>query len=500
MDNYLSQFKNLPRELRQAVSSEEKIKLLEEIEKKYNLKLIKLVVRVMIKDISWPEIEKFCQENFHLLPEKAAELKKDLAEKIFNEVLGYLNKQESRIQQVVSSSGKGIEAGIENKELGMVKGMVGMKKLEEQKEPELNIQKVKDDFERIKLTINQNISQDDLIRKIISELNLRFEDTNLEKRFENIVKSYFRDIRTVAQVEEVLKKAQKISGLGLSSDQTALIIRIIQEFKKQTTPSNKKYFVEREVGKEILEPRIQQVASSSRKIEETEKGGELPIKTQILQFLKEEGKEKTLVTKPPTLAETQKPTEIQKRFEGGTIKPFFQKIEKPLAIQPSQNKPQAFAKKESFFASSSAKSFGGQSKASEGKGESFSIPIKKPIYNDNLIRDVSNGRLKAIGPVEELASITLDDLNHWGGGEKTAKIVLDKINLLKEISLTKKAEAIRAWQKSPLYFLYLEIGQAALKNSQSISQTIEERKRNSQPTFELEDFEAVAGLNRKLRF
>ncbi len=50
-------------------------------------------------------------------------------------------------------------------------------------EPGLNKQQVREEFKRIKPTINQNISQDEFIKKIISQLSLRFEDENLEKRF-----------------------------------------------------------------------------------------------------------------------------------------------------------------------------------------------------------------------------------------------------------------------------------------------------------------------------
>lgn len=465
MDQYFQQFKNLPRELRQSVSSEEKVKTLEEIEKKFNLKLIKLIVRVMIKNVSWLEVEKFCQENFNLSAEKARELKADLKEKIFNEVLSYLEKvetskqrieeikkpiqvqQEPRKQQILSIN-RGEESVISKQPVQNLS--ISGEKLEEKKEQtslSLNTQKVSEDFQKIKTSINVNLSQDDLIKKIINQLNLYFEDDNLVKRFSNIIKNYLRDIRTEAQSEELLRHSKKTNGLEMTFDQAAMAIKIAQEFKRQTTPTSKEYFVKRETDKGDLQ------------------------KIEVEREEEQEDQKKV-------------DHEIKKRFENGTINPFFQKIIKPLEIQspkPSKQIPNKL------------------NESPEKIKEGFSISIRKPA-DSNLVRDVSNGRLKALGPVEELAEITLTDLKHWGGGVPTTKIILDKINLLKEISLTKKAEAIRAWQKSQLYGLYLEVGRVALQNNQSISQTIEERKKNNLPTMESDDFDAISELNKKLRF
>lgn len=471
MDQYFQQFKNLPRELRMAVSSDDKVRILEEIEKKYNLKLIKLVVRVMIKDISWLEMEKFCQENFNLSAERVGALKKDLTDKIFNEVLGYLHKTEKveKSKQIQPQEFKQQQAEIggvkkeEDQETLMVAKQTSnpqpLKPIVKNdiflpNKAEVDKQKVKEDFNKIKPSLNQNLNQDEVIKKIINQLNLNFNDFNLEKRFINIIKNYFRDIRNELQTEEVLSHSKKTNGLELSADQAALMIKIAQTFKKQNLSNSKKYFVEREAKKE-----------------------ELRLKVEDLGKKEEEKNNQNL--------SPQYDQELKKRFENGPINPFFQKIAEPIKIKS----PQKFNQITGPAVSSN----------NEKKSGGFSLTVKK-LSGNNLVQDVSAGRFKALGPVEELADITLADLQHWGGGVNTTKIVFDKINLLAEISLTKRVEAIRAWQRSPLYLLYLEIGRLAMQRNQSIFQIMEERQKNNLPTINQQDFEAIGELNKKLRF
>ncbi|MFN3302024.1 MAG: hypothetical protein ACK413_03300 [Patescibacteria group bacterium] len=365
MDDYLEKFKALPKELRDAVSSQEKIKVLETIEKKYNLKLVKLVVRLMIKDIKWQDLEKFLISDFRLSSEKAKELKKDLAEKIFNEVIDYLTKDlvEEKIS-VTSPSAKNLK---------------------------------------------------EVIKDIKEKLNLTFTDEILEKRFENIVNSYLKEIRNELQTEEILTRSKKIGGLEIPSQKAIEIVKILKEIYQKSQPSLKK---EVEIGNhpeiaKLIEPK--------------------PV------FLEKESKEEsqTEVSLPETKIEIKRPEE----------------------------KP---------------------------------IQIKEPTSDEKKVEDISF-QPRVFGPIEELSTMRLVDLQRWGG-KKTTEIILDKINLLGEESLTKKAQGIQAWQKSPLFKLYLEIGEEALEKKKTLKEIIDERKNQNRPTLEIDDWQAINELNEKLKF
>ena len=553
MDPFLQKFKNLSRELREAVSSEEKIKFLEEIEKKYNLKLTKLVVRVMIKDIAWPDLENFLGGNFNLSPEKAKELKKDLAGKIFNEVLGYLG-EDNRLKVSAQggsaadgkdlSEGRGQDLRLQVKDLSFEQKTAAT---ETQKQMEIDrnifqpevetkqaeIKKEKLDFKEIAqeaknilttitpLTSPPSSNLEKIIKEIKQKLNLVFEDEISEHRFENIIRSYFREVRNEVQTEETLRRAKKIGGLEFLLEKAALVIRIIKEFKNRIELGirNKELGINNQGEKETMKP---------QKIATTE--AQKPVLAEVSPFVKTSADKQPAVVKQietnknisqtnvgtkivgitplpaAKLAETKKPeaeklkeparadNEITKRFENGPIIPNFKKIEKPIDIKkPATAEAQKIPEPQKSLEIQRL-----QERPKENKR--ILIQIKQPISGEKLVEDINQGVRRAIGPVEELAEITPLDLQRWGGGENTTQIILDKINLLQEISLLKRAEGIHAWQRSSLLKLYLEIGREALEKRKSIQQLIREKENNHQPFLRIEDFEAINELNQKLRF
>lgn len=419
MNNFLEQFKKLPKELQEAVASEEKVKILEEIEKKYNLKLAKLMVRLMIKDILWSDLEKFCQENFKLSPEKASELKKDLSEKIFNKVMEYLEE----------------------------------------------IPKPKIQMPTIQPPLSLTKSLEEIVKEIKEKSGLTFADKTLEKRFENTCLNFLKEIRKDFETEEILTRSEKIGGLNLNPEKAKEIVNFLKEIK------DKSYKLEKEKFQEIKKP---EPAKEILKLEETVKPlaiEEMPIETEkpkeVILFKEEKKPEPDL--------------EIKKRFDGGTITPVFKRLEEPL---PSFSLKSQEEKKEET--------------KEEIKTEEIPVQIRRPISEEKLIEDVSP-KIKILGPVEELKEITLSDLKRWGG-KQTCQIVFNKISLLAEESLLKKAEGIKAWQQSPLYRLYLEIGEEALEKKKSVEEVIQERIKENKETISLKDFEEITELNRKLRF
>ncbi len=396
MNDFLDKFKFLPKEIKEAVDSEEKIKLLEEIEKKYNLKLAKLIVRVMIKDVAWSDLEKFLVTEFKLEPEKASELKKELEEKIFNEVLSYLSEEK-------------------------------VKDLREEKK------RVEEELvETMQPSVVKPTEIEEIIKKIKEKANLSFEDEILEKRFENTIISYLKEVRDEVQIEEILTRSKKIGGMELSVEKGAEILKILKEIRRN-----------------------------------------IPQAMRLIETKKPE------VEKKPIFDE-----EVKKKFEGGTIRPVLKELGKPT--------------EKKFLISN----FQFPKIKKEEKLEKGEIPvqIKRPISEEMIVEDISpKPKVKVLGPIEELKEISLIDLKRWGR-EETIRIIFDKINLIGEESLFKKAEAISSWQKSPLFKLYLEIGQEAMEKKKSLLEVIEEREREGLPTLEPSDWGAISELNKKLRF
>lgn len=119
--------------------------------------------------------------------------------------------------------------------------------------------------------------------------------------------------------------------------------------------------------------------------------------------------------------------------------------------------------------------------------ESFIAPAKTPV---NLT-----------GPVEELASMTLQNFRRLANGPaQQADKILAKIALLEKDSVTKKAQGIEAWRNSEVYRLYLDLGEESLKSAKNIAAIIQARQDSQQNTLSVEEFAAISDLNKNLRF
>ncbi|MDP2629860.1 MAG: hypothetical protein Q8P56_00460 [Candidatus Uhrbacteria bacterium] len=106
---------------------------------------------------------------------------------------------------------------------------------------------------------------------------------------------------------------------------------------------------------------------------------------------------------------------------------------------------------------------------------------------------------RLVGVVDEIRALTIKDFRRLSQDPKeAAKRIAQKIQALEKESLTKKAEAIKAWKESDVYALYLEIGQINL--GVDMNKLIEERKAAGKEYLTSEEFDALLDMNENLRF
>ena len=108
---------------------------------------------------------------------------------------------------------------------------------------------------------------------------------------------------------------------------------------------------------------------------------------------------------------------------------------------------------------------------------------------------------RVMGPLEEIKY--LDITNFRRLASEPAKIIekiKDKINLLGEAGYEKKFSGIKAWRQSPVYALYLEIGNLSISENKPIDVIIEEKKIRGEEYLTGAEFEAIMDLNKDLRF
>jgi|GEM_PF-6860206 len=102
---------------------------------------------------------------------------------------------------------------------------------------------------------------------------------------------------------------------------------------------------------------------------------------------------------------------------------------------------------------------------------------------------------KLVTPVDELQSLTLQDFRRLSKDPLTAiKKISDKLELLSQESLRKKAEGIEALKKSALYSDYSAIMSESVMKGVSYNQVIQEKK-----TLTEGEYQALMQLNKLLR-
>jgi len=274
---------------------------------------------------------------------------------------------------------------------------------------------------------------------IIQEFNLTFSDDIFRKRLIAIVNARLKDIRDFIETKEMLTRSEKVGGMGYEQD---LAEKVLKKIEEEATALH---------GHPL--PKVHDRPKPQK---------EEPIKPPVPEKIKPPG------TKQPA-AEPAKPKFSQ------APQPIVKKVPKPI---PAKQKPQQAPQ---------APSMPQVRRPDQSTGRPRMDDIKKPA--------------KVQGPVEEIGEMNLHDFRRLGENAKSRIDKLaEKISLLEEDSYAKKAEGIKAWKNSPLYKMYLEIGQESMAQNKPIQSLIQEKTQQNQPVISNEEFELITDFNKSLRF
>ena len=300
--------------------------------------------------------------------------------------------------------------------------------------------------ELVKTESQGKIDADSIVDQIIKDTGLILKEEVLKSRFKNIILSFIRNVRSSTEIVIALKRSSKIGGIGLEQEMIDKIMEILRKEDQQA----------------------QTVSLPTKKIIDTEKAQAL-MKSPVKGLLKIETKIRQPLVKKIKKVDTKK-EKITEDIEEA-IKRFQPKREEEKILE---TKP----------ASS----------------------IDSPVLNRNLVQpnkvmvESVSGHPRIYGPSDELRSISLIDWRRWGASQEAISKIKEKINLLAEDSLVKKAEGIKAWKESEVNKLYLELGEESINKGKSVEETIKERQKEGRKTLSEEEFNAVVELNQNLRF
>jgi len=168
MFDYLQKFNNLPRDLRNRVSSPAVMTVISELEKKYQVDLAMLVMKVMIKSVPAKNLAAYLVSDAGLDPTKAQELERELLAQVFKEVAAYLGlEREARSLEV--------EADIED---------------------------------------------------VVKEAGLSIASVELIGRLRNIISTYIRGVRSKIDARDTLMKPVIYGGLNLSREESERVFLV----------------------------------------------------------------------------------------------------------------------------------------------------------------------------------------------------------------------------------------------------------------------------------
>lgn len=129
-----------------------------------------------------------------------------------------------------------------------------------------------------------------------------------------------------------------------------------------------------------------------------------------------------------------------------------------------------------------------------------SSPTVLPGGSAKKVTDVTYSK-KLVGPVDELGTMQPVEFRRLSSDPKEAvRKVMDKLDLLEATSYEDRIRGVKAWRKSPVNRLYLEIATEALQSGKSLAEIAAERRNAGKESLSPAEVQAVVDLNSRIKF
>ncbi|MFA5029168.1 MAG: hypothetical protein WC518_00245 [Patescibacteria group bacterium] len=489
MDSSLQKFNQLPVFVKEKLSALAVLKAVEELEKKYRIKLALSLIKMAVGDLTIADFSSYLTNVSKLEAGSVREISQKFKE--------FLAEAGLRVSEVEREAALGRPA----------REAVFAFSTEDEHEVD-NFRQLADSGEKIH-------DHDYLAGVVISRFGFLETDEVIKKRLHNIVTARLRDIRDDLETLESLQKSRKIGGLGFTEEQSRRLLGLIKNGISGQWPKNSPNVKEPETSGR--EPSASVAASSKaelekkvltlqekKKQEETSVGaGDYPkvrdsLAAKALDLLTDKRPISQRGGRPRIEEEDGLPVVVLPEEEELMIKPLVIDLQKKPRGKVEIKEPQLPPK-----ASENIKAF--RPLGPQPSPFASPRPVVKKVFKTSLssrpnLDDVKFAP-KLMGPVEELESMTLIDFRRLGQEPKEiARKIKEKIDLLENESYSKKLEGVEAWQKNEVNRFYRLLGQASLAAGQGIEEIISERLASGKPTLTVEEFESVMELNKDLRF
>ena len=323
--------------------------------------------------------------------------------------------------------------------------------------------------------------------EFIGEQKLTFKDESNRRRFVGVFVSRLKGVRSIVDVRELLQKPAEAGGLGLVGEALERVVNMVEGAVKTWSTKPKGKFdglIRHEVvsGPVVKNP----VMTTPTELPGRAAYTPPPVPTP---------------PPPPPVESTVVSTSIQGKAESLTPS-GEEEVIAPVSTMPrvaqgapSFDRAKAEEWRQRMLQELAVKAAAGNVQGSMPNAQTGERGRGKPTLTD------VKAPPKVLGPLEELKSMTIIDLRRLAptSTEQLAK-VQQKIDVIGETSLTRRLEAIKAWQASEVYQLYLKLGRQSMGQGKTIGSLVQQAISLGEPTLTDEEFNSIVDFNTKLRF
>ncbi|MFH1426305.1 MAG: hypothetical protein ABIG66_02620 [Candidatus Kerfeldbacteria bacterium] len=284
------------------------------------------------------------------------------------------------------------------------------------------------------------LDEGEIAERVLAELALLLDNFELERRFLSILTSYLKGVRNKTEATEALIKAPQEGGVNLPAKKAEEVLATADQLLEQEKKAPRRGAAKAPTGPGAAKPTFemaQQRIEQREKAERTMHKEEAPNKEEEIE-------------------------DIFANVGSADMTPFG-----PPPPPPTEPRLQGIS----------------------------DLTAKKPPSRG------ASAAPKVMNPTDELRNMSLEEFQRFSREPREASgKIIEKLDLLEQESITKKAEGIEAWKKSPMNQLYLTIGNESLAQNISVNEVISMRKNEGKETLTEAEFDAIADLNSKIRF
>jgi len=458
MLGYLQKFNNLPADLKQKVSDQETMEKIEALEKKYNIALAALIMKVMVKEITLNNLPDYLLKE-NLSKEQAGELAEELKEKIFSSLKNYFSASPAEYVAPVSPPTSELK----------VKGASFFFSPDDEEE----IKKLTKKIVTAEDSSMAPAAVDDKLKEIISRTQINFGSADLADRFSQILRTYLRGIRNKFEAKATLMKPFLNGGLSFDDDSAEKVMSSVDKILNSKPGEPIKPLPK------IRMPELEQSGFTSRR--EISRDAAYDFSKLAKRDDKIKNDLKKLDTKhelaPLTPAVISVPIAQKNAPKIKEKSPVLPRAEiKPIQPAPKSDLSEMPLIKRRFEA--------------ENLNQNQKVKIEDVKYVPRVM-----------GPLDEIRHMDLINFRRLDKNPlKSADKIKSKINLLEEENYGKKLEGVKLWRLSPINKLYLEIGRLSIGENKPVDVIIEERKMAGADYLTVDEFKVIMDLNKSLRF